>query len=332
MKRGNLRQWAVCSTHWIGARLPLAMSRSGGNVPNSSKRRHVWDRTVHCGQKKSLRTLARLRNRIAWRRFICWGGEPAIAMRTRWLRAHWQRHKNSGAIQTEALANLGRMRGNRVGEILINVWKSGSPSVRLKVMDELLSRREWTEGLMAALEAGKIPGGVIGTAQQQKLLNHPETSIRERAKKLFAATSSDREAVVGRYKLVNGLKGDEARGAGYFKANCTPCHRLQNEGNEVGPDLGSVAFKPAEYLVTAILDPSLSVEARYTSYTAVTKNDQEYSGIVSAETANSITMRLPGGTDVVILRNELKELTSNGRSLMPDGFENRAGIRRRWPI
>jgi putative membrane-bound dehydrogenase-like protein len=230
--------------------------------------------------------------------------------------------QNSRAIQSAALVNLGRMRGGVVGEILVGVWKSGSPAVRTKVMDELLSRREWTQDLLTALEAGKVQPGAIGTPQQQKLLNYTEPSVRERAKKLFAATSSDREGVVKSYQSVNELKGDAMRGAGYFRANCTPCHRLQNEGNEVGPDLGSVAFKPVNYLVTAILDPNQSVEARYTSYTAVTKNDLEYSGIVATETANSITMRLPGGTDVVILRNELKELTSSGRSLMPDGFEN----------
>ncbi len=129
--------------------------------------------------------------------------------------------------------------------------------------------------------------------------------------------------MVKRYQAVNELKGDATPWArGFSKANCTPCHRLQNEGNEVGPDLGSVAFKPVNYLVTAILDPNQSVESRYTSYKVVTKNDLEYNGIIATETANSITMRLPGGTEVVILRNELKELTSSGRSLMPDGFEN----------
>ncbi len=58
--------------------------------------------------------------------------------------------QNAGAIQTAALANLGRMRGGHVGEILVGVWKDGSPAVRMKVMDELLSRREWTETLLDA--------------------------------------------------------------------------------------------------------------------------------------------------------------------------------------
>ncbi|HEX4644019.1 MAG TPA: hypothetical protein VH598_00265, partial [Verrucomicrobiae bacterium] len=80
--------------------------------------------------------------------------------------------------------------------------------------------------------------------------------------------------------------------------------------------------RPVNYLVTAIMDPNQSVEVRYTGYTEATRSDLEYSGIIATETANSITLRMAGGNDVVILRNDLKELTSSGRSLMPDGFEN----------
>ena len=185
-----------------------------------------------------------------------------------------------------------------------------------------MSRQEWIQELLAAIESGKIAPGAIGTPQQQKLMNRDEARISERAKKLFTAANSDRQAILKRYEGVNELAGNPEKGAGLFRQNCIPCHRLKNEGNEVGPNLGSVAGKPAGYLLTAILDPNQSVEARYTGYSAQTKNDLEYSGIIVAETANSITLRMAGGTDATILRNELKDLTSSGRSLMPDGFEN----------
>jgi putative membrane-bound dehydrogenase-like protein len=230
--------------------------------------------------------------------------------------------QNSQAVQAAALANLAQLPGDRTAELLVGAWKSASPPTRVKILNILSSRQEWIQVLLAAIASEKISAAAIGTPLQQKLLNDSQADIRERARKLFSATSSDREGVVKRYQMVNELRGDSARGAAYFRANCTPCHRLQNEGNEVGPDLGSVAFKPVSYLLTAILDPNQSVEARYTGYMAVTKNDLEYSGIIATETPNSITMRQPGGAEIVILRSELKELSSSGRSLMPDGFEN----------
>jgi len=71
-----------------------------------------------------------------------------------------------------------------------------------------------------------------------------------------------------------------------------------------------------------VLDPNQAFESKYINYTAVTKSGREIGGIIAAETANSITLRNAGGTDEVVLRSDLQELTSSRLSLMPEGFEN----------
>jgi putative membrane-bound dehydrogenase-like protein len=230
--------------------------------------------------------------------------------------------QNPQPIQNAALDALARLRGHPVGATLVTAWKGSSPATRRQILDALLSRQEWIQDLLAAIEAGKIAAGAIAPPQQQTLLAHCGEGLRERARKLFAASNPDRQAVVKRYESVAHLTGDPAKGRLQFRQNCTPCHRLEKEGNAIGPDLGSVAFKPADYLMTAILDPNQSVEERYMSYNVVTKNDQEYTGIVTAETGNSVTIRIAGGAEVPILRSDLRQFSSTGRSLMPDGFEN----------
>ena len=57
------------------------------------------------------------------------------------------------------------------------------------------------------------------------------------------------------------------------------------------------------------------------NYTATTRDDRELSGIITAESGNSITFRAPGGREETVLRSELNRLTSSGLSLMPEGFE-----------
>jgi putative heme-binding domain-containing protein len=186
----------------------------------------------------------------------------------------------------------------------------------------LLGRQEWIQSLLSAIEAGKISSTALGAAQQQRLLRHPDSRIQEKAAKLFAAANADREKVLTQYGMVKDLKGDATKGAAYFEQLCASCHRLQNQGNDVGANLGSVATKPVDYLTTAIFDPNRTVEARYISYTAITKDEVEYTGIILAETANNITVRQAGGKDVTLLRGEIKDLQGGDRSLMPDGFEN----------
>ena len=74
------------------------------------------------------------------------------------------------------------------------------------------------------------------------------------------------------------------------------------------------------YLI-AILDPNRAVEDRYLDYAALTADGKTTSGILVSETGNSITLAQPEGKQVQILRSELEQLKSTGKSLMPEGVE-----------
>jgi putative membrane-bound dehydrogenase-like protein len=226
------------------------------------------------------------------------------------------------AIQQAALAGLGRGSGERVAGILLAGWRGYSPMRRAEVLGILFRRQEWISALLRAVERGEIAAGQISAAYQQKLLGHSQEAIRERAAKLFTATDSDRQRVVKQYEGVSDLAGDATRGRAIYQQTCSVCHRLKGEGNEAGPDLGSMADKPAAQLLEAILDPNRAVEARYFSYTAVTQSGRETSGIIAVETPNSITLKTATGSEEVILRSDLKQLTASGLSLMPEGLEN----------
>jgi putative heme-binding domain-containing protein len=82
-----------------------------------------------------------------------------------------------------------------------------------------------------------------------------------------------------------------------------------------------ITDKSVDTLLAAILDPNQAVEARYVSYTAMTREDREVGGIIVTETASGITLRSGDGREETLLRADLKELTSSGLSLMPEGFE-----------
>ena len=139
---------------------------------------------------------------------------------------------------------------------------------------------------------------------------------------LFSATDPNRKKLVNDYAAVAGMRGDARHGAILFQQNCSMCHRLNSQGHEVGPDLGTVAGKPAEYLLTAILDPSQSIEPRYTRYDLTTKDGRELCGIITAETPDYLTLTQPGGVVELLSRRDLEKIKSSKLSLMPDGFES----------
>jgi putative heme-binding domain-containing protein len=222
-------------------------------------------------------------------------------------------------IQHTALNRLRNTNQKEVAQSLVAAWKASSPNLRSEILNCLLTRREWTQALLVAMEEQKIPANHIGTIEQQKLRKNNDKAIRERAAKLLTYANEDRRKVVESFRGVESLQGHVTHGSALFQQNCVTCH-AGADSKRVGPDLGAMANKSVQTLLEAILDPNRAVEARYVNYVAVKKDGSELNGVLVAETANSITLRSPNGEET-ILRSNLAQLTSSGLSLMPEGFE-----------
>ncbi len=152
-------------------------------------------------------------------------------------------------------------------------------------------------------------------------LNKAATSSAAPAVVLPKPSTPDRARVIASYAGVPNLKGVAERGHELFKQQCFICHRLKGEGQEVGPDLAMVADKPADWLLTAIFDPNAAIEDRFKAQTLKLKSGTEMAGLISAETANNVVLRLPGGVDLPVLRSDLASQQPSTRSLMPEGLE-----------
>jgi len=225
-------------------------------------------------------------------------------------------------LQAAAIAALGRLRSSRVPELLLRGWNGYAPARRDQVLDVLLGRDNWLSATLQAIEQKRIAPAEINAVRRQRLLAHKSAGIRQRAAKLFAdAVNADRQKVLDAYQSVLTLRGDSQLGTKLFAKHCAACHQLGGVGNAVGPDLASLGDKSPQALLIAILDPNRAVEARYVGYTATTKGGRVFTGVLASETGNSITLIGPDGKKEVILRSDLDELTSSGKSAMPEGLE-----------
>ena len=107
-----------------------------------------------------------------------------------------------------------------------------------------------------------------------------------------------------------------------FTKNCATCHKLGNEGHEVGPDLhGALGNKTKDALIIDILDPNREVDPRYAVYQAITTAGRTVTGILAVETPASITLRRADRAEDTILRSQLDSLAASSVSLMPEELE-----------
>ena len=128
--------------------------------------------------------------------------------------------------------------------------------------------------------------------------------------------------MVEAYRPALELKPEPAHGRAIFQKVCATCHRLDNIGVEVGPDLvAALGSKTPDKLFVDVLDPSREVDSRYVNYLVTMKNGRELSGLIAGETASSITLRRAERAEDTVLRTQIEEIRSTGKSIMPDGLE-----------
>jgi putative membrane-bound dehydrogenase-like protein len=224
-------------------------------------------------------------------------------------------------LQKAAMKNLGQSGHPKLANEILDQWHTYSPTVYAGIIEVLLSRENDALTLLKKVQDGGLPSGQVSPAFRQRLTGHPKPEISELAKKLFGQVNTARDRVIRKYANMDKLKGEPTRGKALFKAVCANCHRFRNEGNAVGPDLETFIPKsPIEWL-TAILDPNRAVEEKFIGYNVSTRNGVTHTGVITAETPASLTLRTLSGQEHVILRNNIRSLKGTGLSLMPVGLE-----------
>jgi putative membrane-bound dehydrogenase-like protein len=224
------------------------------------------------------------------------------------------------ALRAATVAHLGQL-GAGPADLLLVGWKTYPPATRSQILDILISRDRGPEKLLDGIDQKKLTAAEIDAARRQKLLNHPDKSIRDRAAKVFdGAASPDRLKVIKDYADVT-ANGDKDRGKAVFTRVCSACHKLGDVGNHVGPDLAALATRTPAYLMQEILDPSRNLDSRYVEYQAVTKDGRTITGLLAAETATTIILRGQQRKEETLLRADIEELRGSGKSLMPEGLE-----------
>jgi putative membrane-bound dehydrogenase-like protein len=225
-------------------------------------------------------------------------------------------------IQAAIVRNLGSMNDASIPRRLLAGWKGYAPALRTAALDVLARRDEWLDDVLDAIDKKIILPAEVTPACRQRLLQNGSPPLVERAKSLFAsAVNPNRQKVVDALRPALAMTGDAAHGAVIFAKTCVACHHIAGVGNAVGPDLASLGDKTPESLLVAIVDPNRAVEARFTNYVAESKSKLFLTGILTGETANSVTLTGADGKPQTILRADLKQLRSTGTSLMPEGLE-----------
>lgn len=227
------------------------------------------------------------------------------------------------SIQAAACRMLSRDKREVVADFFFERWAGLTPTARHEALELITASPVTGLALMKKMKAGEISPGIMPPMTRWSYGRSTDAEVKALALELFGQAEGDRATVIASYReTLASHKGNPENGRLVFqKAACMTCHQLGGVGVEVGPSLNDVKIKPAEALLTDILDPNRAIEDRWVGQTVEATDGRILSGLVHGEDAAAITLRVPGGVTVTVPRPEVKALTSTGMSLMPVGLE-----------
>ena len=228
--------------------------------------------------------------------------------------------KSSSSIEIQT-AVIDQLRKTNSFEKILESWPGFEPRIKHSAEMAFLSKDDGAEILIKGLQSEIINPVELSSSCIERLKNHRNEKIRKQTNEIFSKSNSiNKKLVYSKFKPSLSINGDYEKGKMHFLARCSTCHRLDDVGRDVGPNLKALSDKSRQSLFDAILNPSSSIEPQYLAYNIEHKGENIF-GLIQSETSNSLIVKLLDGTTRVLKRDEITNLQGTGKSIMPDGLE-----------
>jgi putative heme-binding domain-containing protein len=210
-----------------------------------------------------------------------------------------------------------------VAELLLSHYGQFPPAEKLQATDVLLRRGPWALALAQHLAKTGTPLTTLDPSHISRLQSYPSPKVRDIVRKLRGqGVAKDRQKLVQEYRDGGALTGgDASQGKLVFEKNCSTCHEVAGIGHQVGPNLASMVSRGTESVLFNVLAPNAEIDPRFMEYVVATGDGQVNSGVVAGETSPAVTIRGPENKTTTVLRVDIDDIHSTGKSLMPEGFE-----------
>lgn len=245
------------------------------------------------------------------------------------VRAALLKAQSDEQLAVAAIRALGEIGAEELPQRLINQWPSLAPATRRVGAETLSSRDAWASLFLDALEAKTIqPGDVPATTVRTLVRSKADSGkIAERAAQIFGRVrdaDADKARLIAAKKemiLSDPSSPDLKAGHELAAKNCLTCHRLHNEGADVGPDLTGVGRSSLDGLLANIIDPNQIIGAGYENIEVETIDGRSLSGRMVENSDNRVRLLSVGPKEDVIARSDIESIRVSELSVMPEGLE-----------
>jgi putative membrane-bound dehydrogenase-like protein len=229
------------------------------------------------------------------------------------------------ALLPEAIRCLQSFEGDIVAERLLMALGELPPDARQAAGLTLASRPSWSRLAMEAIESGQVPASRFEPEAVQRMQLHANPRINGLITRHFPGMASAAGPVDGELRRLSvtlkaGGRGNLERGKELFAGRCGACHRLFDQGRDIGPDLTSYQRADLQSLLLAILAPGAEIREGYETATVYLEDQSIVAGLLRRQNPKIVEVMDLTGNRRIIPRDEVRRLEIVPSSLMPAGL------------
>jgi putative membrane-bound dehydrogenase-like protein len=233
---------------------------------------------------------------------------------------------NDTPMRSAALRGLAAYSNPASATAILDAYASFTAAEKADAVQTLASRTAFALALLDAVERGAVPKLDINTYTARQLLALNDKTVSARLGTVWGtvrpASATRVEQTVKLKALLTTetlAKADLGNGRRLFAVNCAACHKLFDDGGNVGPELTGAQRTSLDYVLENVLDPSAVVANDYRLTTFSLVDGRTVAGVVRKETPQTLTVRTLN-EEVLIPVADVEARKTTQLSIMPDGL------------
>ena len=236
------------------------------------------------------------------------------------------------ALRATAIRGLAAFNDAETAKLLLSRYAKLNAEDKADVVQTLASRPAWAFALLEAVDSKQVPRSDVSVFVARQMQGLKDKRVGERLAKVWGqikpASAEKTEQLTKFKKLLTPefLKAsDLSKGRLVFSKNCATCHRLYDDGGDIGPALTGSQRANLDYVLENVLDPSAVVAKEYQMWKVETASGRTITGIIKLETDKAVTIQTPNEV-IVLPKDEIEDRKQSPLSIMPEGVLDKLSV------
>ncbi len=229
-------------------------------------------------------------------------------------------------MRAAALRSLAAFNEPDTPQWILKHYAQFNGAEKADAVQTLASRAAWAVKLLDAIEKKQLPRSDVSVFVARQIQGLKDKQVQEKLANVWGKiqpASKEKAEQIARWKkklTPEHLKSaDLSRGRFVYAKNCAACHRLYDDGGDIGPALTGSQRANLDYILENVLDPSAVVAREYQMVKIDTQSGRTINGIIKQETDKALTIQTPNEL-IVLPKDEIENRTQSQLSMMPEGL------------